>query len=210
MLNATQRKYSDADVLHEYEELEKTFKALENEGKPLKGRIRDNIAKVLNVSPAQVGKMENIKHNAISEVEKAVKSGAMSISTANEVAKLSAEKQQEIIKETPKISHKEVKEIQKQEKPKLAAPPKVESSSGDSFEESFGDDIDNVLDNDDEDVTATDNAEKELTLENVILSLSVKEAKVLLNFINENIAYADDEDSITNICGKLEMITDDL
>lgn len=210
MLNATQRKYSDADVLHEYEELEKTFKALENEGKPLKGRIRDNIAKVLNVSPAQVGKMENIKHNAISEVEKAVKSGAMSISTANEVAKLSAEKQQEIIKETPKISHKEVKEIQKQEKPKLAAPPKVESSAGDSFEESFGDDIDNVLDNDDEDVTATDNAEKELTLENVILSLSVKEAKVLLNFINENIAYADDKDSITNICGKLEMITDDL
>lgn len=61
MLNATQRKYSDGDVLREYEELEKTFKALEAEGKPLKGRIRDNIAKVLKVSPAQVGKIENIK-----------------------------------------------------------------------------------------------------------------------------------------------------
>ncbi|MEZ3438203.1 MAG: ParB/RepB/Spo0J family partition protein [Oscillospiraceae bacterium] len=198
MLNATQRKYSDADVLHEYEELEKTFKALENEGKPLKGRIRDNIAKVLNVSPAQVGKMENIKHNAIPEVEKAVKSGAMSISTANEVAKLSAEKQQEIIKETPKISHKEIKEIQKQEKPKPVVPPKVESSADDSFEDDLGDS------------TEADNTEKELVFENVILSLSVKEAKVLLNFINENIAYADDEDSITNICGKLEMVTDDL
>lgn len=209
MLNATQRKYSDADVLHEYEELEKTFKALEAEGKPLKGRIRDNIAKVLNVSPAQVGKMENIKHNAIPEVEKAVKSGAMSISTANEVAKLSAEKQQEIIKETPKISHKEVKEIQKQEKPKPTAQSKVESSASNSFEDDLGDNTENVFGKTD-DVTATDNAEKELTLENVILSLSVKEAKVLLNFINENIAYADDEDNITSVQNKLEEITVDL
>lgn len=116
MLNATQRKYSDADIMREYEEIERTLKALEAEGKPIKGRMRDKIAELLRVSPAQVGKLDNIKHNAIAEVDEAVKSGEMSISTANEIAKLAPEKQQEIIAEKPKITHKEVKEIQKREK----------------------------------------------------------------------------------------------
>ena len=97
MLNATQRKYSDADTMREYEELTRIFKELEAAGKPVKGRIRDKIADALNVSPAQVGKLDNIKHNAIPDVEQAIKSGDMSISTANEVAKLAPEKQQEII-----------------------------------------------------------------------------------------------------------------
>ncbi len=115
MLNATQRKYSDADTMREYEELTQIFKELEAAGKPVKGRIRDRIADALNVSPAQVGKLDNIKHNAIPDVEQAVKSGDMSISTANEVAKLAPEKQQKIISEKPQITHKEVKDIQRQE-----------------------------------------------------------------------------------------------
>ena len=115
MLNATQRKYSDADTMREYEELTRIFKELEAAGKPVKGRIRDRIADALNISPAQVGKLDNIKHNAIPDVEQAVKSGDMSISTANEVAKLTPEKQQKIISEKPQITHKEVKDIQRQQ-----------------------------------------------------------------------------------------------
>ncbi len=115
MLNATQRKYSDADTMREYEELTRIFKKLETSGKPVKGRIRDKIADALNVSPAQIGNLDNIKHNAIPDVEQAVKSGDMSISTANEVAKLAPEKQQKIISEKPQITHKEVKDIQRQE-----------------------------------------------------------------------------------------------
>lgn len=121
MLNATQRKYSDADTMREYEELTRIFKELEAAGKPIKGRIRDRIAEALNVSAAQVGKLDNIKHNAVPAVEQAVKSGGMSISTANEVAKLAPEKQEEIIAEKPNITHKEVKAMQKKEKePKVA------------------------------------------------------------------------------------------
>ena len=120
MLNATQRKYTDAETMAEYEMLKQTIQQLEDEGKPVKGRIRDLIATTLNISPAQVGKIENIKHNAIDEVHEAVKDGKMSISTTNEVAKLTPEKQQEIItrKPTSEITHKEVKEIQKQTAPK--------------------------------------------------------------------------------------------
>ncbi len=126
MLNATQRKYSDADTMCEYEELTRIFKELEAAGKPVKGRIRDRIADALNVSPAQVGKLDNIKHNAIPDVEQAVKSGDMSISTANEVAKLAPEKQQKIISEKPKITHKEVKDIQRQENTSADVVPKTD------------------------------------------------------------------------------------
>lgn len=125
MLNATQRKYSDADTMREYEELTRIFKELEAAGKPVKGRIRDKIADALNVSPAQVGKLDNIKHNAIPDVEQAVKYGDMSISTANEVAKLAPEKQQKIISEKPQITHKEVKDIQRQENTSVDVVPKT-------------------------------------------------------------------------------------
>lgn len=130
MLNATQRKYTDCDIMREYEEIEQTLKALEAEGKPLKGRMRDRIAEILRVSPAQVGKIENIKHNAIEDVHTAVKNGEMSISTANEVAKLAPEKQQEIITEKPKITHKEVKEIQRERS-------KLELAEDENFAEDF-------------------------------------------------------------------------
>ncbi|MCM1167647.1 MAG: hypothetical protein NC401_16745, partial [Ruminococcus sp.] len=66
-------------------------------------------------------------HNAISDVEQAVKSGEMSISTANEIAKLAPEKQKEIIESKPDITHKEVKEIQKSA-PKPPKPKKTETA----------------------------------------------------------------------------------
>lgn len=124
MLNATQRKYTDKETLAEYEQLVKTLKELESEGKKISGRMRENIARILNVSNAQIAKIENIKNNAVPAVEKAVKSGAMSISTANEVAKLAPETQKYIAEKTPEISHKEVKEIQKTAPPRPPKPTK--------------------------------------------------------------------------------------
>ena len=172
MLNATQRKYSDADTMREYEELTRIFKELEAEGKTIKGRIRDRIAAALNVSPAQVGKLDNIKHNAIPDVEQAVKAGDMSISTANEVAKLAPEKQQEIITEKPKISHKEVKEIQKQE---LSAE-KVSSETDEEEDE----------DEDDEDETGSKSV--------IPVTLSATEAETLSRYMDDLLLMADGED----------------
>lgn len=124
MLNATQRRYSDKEIMSEYEQLSKTLKELENEGKKPSGRMRENIARILNISKSQVGKIDNIKHNAIPTVEQAVKSGKMSISTANEVARLSPDKQKDIAEKKPDISHKEVKEILKTA-PTSPLPPKT-------------------------------------------------------------------------------------
>ena len=111
MLNATSRVISDSETVKQCEKLEEVFKQLEADGKKVQGRMRDKIAAALNVSPAQVGKVENIRHNAIDEVKAAVNEGKMSISTANEVAKLEPEKQKDLIeKKSPeKITHKEIK-----------------------------------------------------------------------------------------------------
>jgi len=135
MLNATQRKYTDKEVMSEYEQLTETLKQLESEGKKIGGRMRDVMAKILNVSKSQVGKIDNIKHNAVPAVEQAVKSGKMSISTANEVARLSPEKQKDIAEKKPDITHKEVKEIQKTSLPPSKSapsvkPPAVKAESG--------------------------------------------------------------------------------
>lgn len=87
MLNHTQRKYSDADIFKEHEELKKIFTQLEADGVEIKGRLREKIAKAMHVSSAQIGKIENIKNNAIDSVKVAVENGELSISTANEIAK---------------------------------------------------------------------------------------------------------------------------
>lgn len=82
MLNHTQRKYSDSDIFKEHEELKKIFSQLEADGVEIKGRLREKIAKAMHVSSAQIGKIENIKNNAIDSVKAAVENGELSISTA--------------------------------------------------------------------------------------------------------------------------------
>lgn len=201
MLNATQRKYTDADIMREYEEIDQTLKALEAEGKPLKGRMRERIAEILRVSPAQVGKIENIRHNAIEDVHTAVKNGEMSISTANEVAKLAPEKQQEVITEKPKITHKEVKEIQREQK-NLAE--KIEDENAEDYKEPESEENNNVF--------SFSGEEKSYVCENsetVTLSLTDEEAGVLakcLDSIISNKIYANGNEYkvLLNVIWKLD------
>lgn len=118
MLNHTQRKYSDSDIFKEHEELKKIFSQLEADGVEIKGRLREKIAKAMHVSSAQIGKIENIKNNAIDSVKAAVENGELSISTANEIAKHNTTKQQEIISSPiEKIKTADVRSINKS-KPK--------------------------------------------------------------------------------------------
>lgn len=180
MLNKTQRKYSDADVMQEYEQLTETLKEMEGEGKKINGRLRENLASMLNVSSAQIGKMDNIKHNAIPAVETAVKSGEMSISTANEVAKLAPEQQEKIIKEKPDITHKEVKEIQKSSppKPKAAPAPEVKKPAAKA---------------DDTTSKPTSKIEK-IAKKFTSCTLSEEETAVLDKYMDQLLALIDEED----------------
>lgn len=112
MLNATTRVMTDSELYKQYEVLKETLERLKADGMKVKGRLRDKVAEALNVSPAQVGKIENIKHNAVDEVKEAVKNGDMTIATADSIAKLPEEEQTEIVTEKPvaEITTKDVKE----------------------------------------------------------------------------------------------------
>lgn len=112
MLNATTRVMTDSELYKQYEVLKETLERLKADGMKVKGRIRDKVAEALNVSSAQVGKIENIKHNAVDEVKEAVKNGDMTIATADSIAKLPEEDQAEIVTEKPvaEITTKDVKE----------------------------------------------------------------------------------------------------
>lgn len=191
MLNATQRKYSDAELLSEYEHLSQILKKLKDEGKGISGHMRDNIAKILNVSNGQVGKLDNIKHNAVPEIQSAIKSGDMSISTANEIAKLAPEKQKEVVEKNPDISSAEVKKMQDK---KPAAPPKPAETPINSF----------AQDESEEEVEIT-------TEKKVLLPLSENEAKTLLRFFygfgdNYGSVSADDATDLREIKSKLKIL----
>lgn len=129
MLNATTRVMTDAELYKQYEVLRDVLEQLKQEGKKVKGRLRENVAAFLNVSPAQVGKIENIRHNAVEEVQKAVEQGDLSIATADKIAKLPEEEQEELVSTT------DLTEIKTSDiKPKSKPVPELEESEAESSE----------------------------------------------------------------------------
>lgn len=172
LMNTSQRQLSDAELMQSYETLSNILKEKKNLGEKF-GKTRDKLAEILAVSPAQVGKMQNVDKNAIDTIKEAVKSGDITISTANEIAKLDEESQKEIAAtgDLSKVKPKEVK--QKADKPKDNK--KVDTSSNfsdtaDSEDDlSFSDEYDEKVDTninfsdslDDKDDTATDEPDDE-------------------------------------------------
>lgn len=127
MLNATTRVMSDSELFKQYETLKETLEQLKSDGIKIKGRLREKVAEMLNVSSAQVGKIENIKHNAVDEVKEAVESGDMSIATADSLAKLPEQEQKELIADND-ISEIKTRDIKNhKEKTKLSKPDSTEN-----------------------------------------------------------------------------------
>ena len=109
MLNATTRVMTDAEIFKQYDALKEVLERFKENGDDrFNGRMRDRIAEALNVSKSQVGKIENIKHNASKNVKEAVENGDLSISTANEIARLD-KKEQSRIENFGSVQHKDVK-----------------------------------------------------------------------------------------------------
>lgn len=210
MLNATQRKYTDAETMAEYEMLKQTIRQLEDEGKHVKGRVREIIASTLQVSPAQVGKIENIRNNAISEVDEAVKSGEMSISTANEIAKLAPEKQQELIKSAPtsEITHKAVKDIQKSEKSEKIVDKKIGEEKNRDFVQKFDNDFDDddsndfEGDEDDEEISEPSVPKKKFEPE-YVLTLTFEQLLALADCLE---AYSSDYPNLDEVYNRVREL----
>lgn len=107
LMNVSARQLSDQEMWKCYETIDKILKERKEKGEYY-GRLRDDIAATLGVSSAQVGKMQNVEKNAIESVKEAVASGELSISTANEIAKLD-KKEQSKITDLSKVQPKDIK-----------------------------------------------------------------------------------------------------
>ena len=109
LMNVTARQLSDTEMWRSYELLKDILKEKQKSGESF-GRIRDRLADSLGVSAAQVGKMENVEHNAVQQVVEAVRSGEISIHTANEIAKMDKSEQEQLVADgISNITPKEVK-----------------------------------------------------------------------------------------------------
>lgn len=116
LMNISARQISDAEIWRSYEVIDRILKGKKTAGERF-GRVRETLAELLGVSPAQVGKMQNVEKNAISAVIEAVESGEISISTANAIARMDAEAQEELVQQSDlsNISPKDLKK-KKQDK----------------------------------------------------------------------------------------------
>lgn len=107
LCNATTRQLSDQELWQSYEALEQSLEEQRKAGVKL-GKTRDQLAGKLQISSSQVSKLKHISNSAEPEIQEAVASGVLSVNTANEIAKLEPEQQQELAqgdlsKVTPKV-----------------------------------------------------------------------------------------------------------
>lgn len=110
LMNVTARQLSDSELYKSYEILTEIFLKKKEKGEKF-GKLRENLADMLGVSSSQIGKLQNIDKHGTEEVKKAVKAGELSISTANQISRLSDEDQNDVLKNADKdnIKHKNVK-----------------------------------------------------------------------------------------------------
>lgn len=113
LMNVSARRISDPELWESYKIVDEILHSQKTMGEKF-GRVREQLSEILGVSPAQVGKMQNVEKYAIPEVKEAIKKGDISISTANEIAKLDAEKQKKLAeKNLSSVQNKDVKKQQK-------------------------------------------------------------------------------------------------
>ena len=112
LMNISSRQISDAEMWKSYEVVDKILQNKKSAGKKF-GRVRDKLAECLGVSASQVKKIQNIDNNAITPIKNAIENGELSISTANEIAKLDENEQKELIEKSDlsNIKHKDIKKI---------------------------------------------------------------------------------------------------
>ena len=96
LMNTSQRVLSDAEVMTSFSKLDTILKEKKALGEKF-GKTREKIAEVLNVSASQVRKLQNVEKNAIPEVKEAIKSGDISINTADKVANLDEQQQKKVV-----------------------------------------------------------------------------------------------------------------
>ncbi len=107
LANAHVRERSPAEIMQEVARLEELYRIKKERGEPVPGRVREQIANDLKLSPAQVGNYQNIVKNLAAPLKEEFTQGNMTIREAVQLAKL-PEQQQEQIASEQKVKEKSV------------------------------------------------------------------------------------------------------
>ncbi|HIR32505.1 MAG TPA: ParB N-terminal domain-containing protein [Candidatus Faecousia faecavium] len=89
--NANTRAMTSAEISQQAEQVEKLLYKLQEEGYEFPGRMRDHVAKAVQVSTSKLARLKVIRENLAEECQPAFQSGKLNESTAYELAKMPVE-----------------------------------------------------------------------------------------------------------------------
>jgi ParB family chromosome partitioning protein len=158
------RNKTVADILEEEKQLKDILQRMKQEGKTVKGykldsgRLRDVIAKMLQMPATKIAQIESINKHLIPEFAEELKEGRLTFSAAYEISGMNEEAQAEMLERYQEngLTFKEVKEIKKQQEEK-AASEQIEGQMTLDDEEQLADDDEDIEEAEDD----ADNQDKE-------------------------------------------------
>lgn len=123
------RNKTVADILEEEKQLKDILQRMKQEGRTIKGykldsgRLRDVIAKMLQMPATKIAQIESINKHLIPEFAEKLKEGRLTFSAAYEISGMNEEAQAEMLERYQEngLTFKEVKEIKKQQEEKAAS-----------------------------------------------------------------------------------------
>lgn len=123
------RNKTVADILEEEKQLKDILQRMKQEGRTIKGykldsgRLRDVIAKMLQMPATKVAQIESINKHLIPEFAEELKEGRLTFSAAYMISGMNEETQAEMLEryQENSLTYKEVKEIKQQQEEKAAA-----------------------------------------------------------------------------------------
>ena len=158
------RNKTVADILEEEKQLKDILQRMKQEGKTVKGykldsgRLRDVIAKMLQMPATKIAQIESINKHLIPEFAEELKEGRLTFSAAYEISGMNEEAQAEMLERYQEngLTFKEVKEIKKQQEEK-AASEQIEGQMTLDYEGQLADDDEDIEEAEDD----ADNQDKE-------------------------------------------------
>ena len=123
------RNKTVTDILEEEKQLKDILQRMKQEGREIKGykldsgRLRDVIAKMLQMPATKIAQIESINKHLTPEFSKELKEGRLTFSAAYMISGMNEETQAEMLERYQEngLTYKEVKEIKQQQEEKAAA-----------------------------------------------------------------------------------------
>lgn len=156
------RNKTVTDILEEEKQLKDILQRMKQEGREIKGykldsgRLRDVIAKMLQMPATKIAQIESINKHLIPEFAEELKEGRLTFSAAYMISGMNEETQAEMLERYQEngLTYKEVKEIKQQQEEKAAAEQIESQMDIDQFtetEEEIEEPEDDAEDTEDED-----------------------------------------------------------